>query len=106
MQISVAWQRRRSDDGEGSNNREAKILRIHKVTMHPSYDPSVSRITDDLALIRLTPEVRWNEFVRPACLPEATDDDSFSDSMATVAGWGLTQTGIKKMLITLSIIIY
>lgn len=88
MQISVAWNR-----GADSNDisKEAQVYRINLVINHPLYDPSRSKVANDLALIHLIEEANWNDLVKPICLPNPSD--TFTDMLATVAGWGLTSSG-------------
>ena len=67
----------------------ARMLRVNRIITHPFYNPSRSKVADDIALIQLDQEAEWNDLVQPTCLPNP-DKDSYSGMMATVAGWGLT----------------
>ncbi|CAG9788863.1 unnamed protein product [Diatraea saccharalis] len=40
-------------------------------------------------------QLKWNDELRPACLPQPTAED-FSGNMATVAGWGFTSEDRAK----------
>ncbi|XP_046643428.1 serine protease easter-like [Daphnia pulicaria] len=64
------------------------MLRVNRIVNHPSYNPSKSKVADDIALIQLDQEAEWNDLVQPSCLPNP-DKDSYT-GMTTVAGWGLT----------------
>jgi hypothetical protein len=65
------------------------MLRVNRIVNHPSYNPSKSKVADDIAMIQLDQEAEWNDLVQPSCLPNP-DKDSYTGMMATVAGWGLT----------------
>ena len=65
------------------------MLRVNRIVNHPSYNPSKSKVIDDIALIQLDQEAEWNDLVQPSCLPNP-DKDSYTGMIATVAGWGLT----------------
>lgn len=90
MKISMAWNR-----GAESNEipKQAQMHRINLIINHPSYDPSRSKVANDLALIELVEEVSWNDLVKPICIPDSTKE-TFNDILATVAGWGLTSSGL------------
>lgn len=65
------------------------MLRVSRIVKHPSYNPALSKVVDDIALIELEQEAEWNDLVQPTCLPNP-DRESFTGMMATVAGWGFT----------------
>jgi hypothetical protein len=68
------------------------MYRINRIVNHPSYDPSKSKVADDIALINLVEEAVWNDLVKPICLPDP-DANSFAGTLATVAGWGHDKSG-------------
>lgn len=92
FQISVAWNRG-ADASENSLPTKAQMYRINRIVNHPSYDPSKSKVANDIALINLLQEAAWNDMVKPICLPDA-DENSFTGTTATVAGWGHDKSGI------------
>lgn len=92
FQISVAWNRG-ADASENSLPTKAQMYRINRIVNHPSYDPSKSKVANDIALINLLQEAVWNDMVKPICLPDA-DENSFTGTTATVAGWGHDKSGI------------
>ena len=65
-----------------------------QIIVFPDYD---SDTTDgDLALIRLTEEVVFNDFVRPACLAPTSVNETEDYIRCVTTGWGDTETGGKN----------
>lgn len=60
-------------------------FRVAERKKHPDYK-SKSKY-NDIALLRLETDVTFNEYIRPACLPE----HSSIDLIATATGWGQTE---------------
>ena len=92
FQIFVAGNR--VTDESNDIPKQAQTYRINRIAIHPSYDPSQSKVANDIALINLVEEVAWNDLVRPACLPHP-DKENFNGVTATVAGWGMIKSGMK-----------
>ncbi|XP_055636348.1 CLIP domain-containing serine protease B4-like [Toxorhynchites rutilus septentrionalis] len=67
---------------------------IDRITVHESYDPLSKGQYDDIALIRLSRDVSYSDYIKPICLP--TDSASRSRKIigtkAVAAGWGRTET--------------
>ncbi|XP_055697809.1 CLIP domain-containing serine protease B9-like [Phlebotomus papatasi] len=61
---------------------------IEEVISHEDYSPL--NYQNDIALIRLTGNVVYNEFAFPICLPEPDFPGTPDGNEVTVAGWGLT----------------
>lgn len=87
--IGVAGHRPKDPNSSDAIRKESRMLRVSRIVTHPSYRPTLSKVTDDIALIQLDQEAEWNDLVQPTCLPNP-DRNSYSGMMATVAGWGLT----------------
>ena len=49
-------------------------------------------MTNDIALIELDQEVTFNEFVKPACVLEATKQLA-AGTKVVISGWGTTSSG-------------
>lgn len=62
---------------------------------HEQYIPNSKTQDNDIALLRLGHSARFNDFVRPICLPLASQlrNKNFDDIPLEVAGWGKTETG-------------
>ena len=51
----------------------------------------------DLALIRLSQDVVYNDYVRPACLDEGDANETKAFNRCVTTGWGDTETGGRPM---------
>lgn len=87
--IGVAGVSAKARDGSNAALKGTRMLRVNRIVNHPSYNPSKSKVVDDIALIQLDQDAEWNDLVQPTCLPNP-DKDSYTGMIATVAGWGLT----------------
>lgn len=67
---------------------------IEEIIAHESYDPSDGHQQNDIALLRLSQDIKFNDFVKPICLPYTKElrSNSFNDYTMEVAGWGKTET--------------
>lgn len=70
------------------NDDHTRIVPIEKIYNHPGYN-KVSKY-NDIALMRLTHTIYFNEFVRPACV-NVHNDLEWSTAIAT--GFGVTSPG-------------
>ena len=61
---------------------------VDTIFEHGQYD-SVT-VNNDIALLKLTNEITFNNYVSPACLP---DKDVVKDTICVTTGWGETQSG-------------
>lgn len=57
---------------------------VSRVNVHPLY--SKPALQNDIAVLRLSSRLNYNERIRPICLP--TSDMNVQDQLATVSGWG------------------
>lgn len=64
------------------------IVAIDKIIVHPGYRRRYKY--DDIALIRMSRTIYFNEFIRPACL-NINHNIKWSTAIAT--GFGVTATG-------------
>lgn len=71
---------------------------IEKIVVHEDYDPQDTSSHNDIALIRLTEDVKFSSFVSPVCLPIDSDlrSRSIVGSKPYAAGWGRTESGNKS----------
>lgn len=80
--------------GESENKFE---MAVKSITVHPEYD--CRKVKSDVAVLELDRELRWSEFVGPACLPMGIEEEGYSkfdETLATVAGWGWTNEDNQK----------
>jgi len=61
-----------------------------KAIYHPQYDPDTT--VNDIAVIVLDKPIKFGQAAQPVCLPEAGEQVA-DNTVATVAGWGLTREG-------------
>ncbi|XP_018496239.1 vitamin K-dependent protein C [Galendromus occidentalis] len=66
-----------------------KIMKIADCQMHKEYTGK-SPFRNDIALIKTSDEIVFNEFIGPICLPPVAQRPDFFEEQAIVSGWGLT----------------
>ncbi|XP_055536280.1 transmembrane protease serine 9-like [Wyeomyia smithii] len=66
-------------------------VRVTKVTPHEQFNPHTK--TNDVALLELSSNVQFNDYIQPACLPTKQTTSNFiaPGTMGTVVGWGYQQ---------------
>ncbi|XP_031354793.1 serine protease 7-like [Photinus pyralis] len=57
-----------------------------EVTLHPEYMPSTTY--NDIALVRLSRDVEYSEYIRPICLPRSKELDLNEGVQLAASGWG------------------
>ncbi|XP_041969725.1 CLIP domain-containing serine protease 2-like [Aricia agestis] len=67
---------------------------IEEAIVHHGYSPTDANQHNDIALIRLSHDIHFNDFVKPICLPTTPEliNPSFDKYRIEVAGWGKTET--------------
>jgi len=82
------------------NEPSQQVVGIEKYWVHPNYSLSDDDVYAvwDITLVKLDHNVTLNEFVRPICLPEATDRLKDGEKIVTI-GWGLTESGGEPQLL-------
>ena len=61
----------------------------NKIVIHDKYDPDSPDSLFDIALIKVSDPVSFQENIVPICLPTFEDED-FTGHIGTVTGWGRT----------------
>ncbi|XP_055700071.1 serine protease easter-like isoform X2 [Phlebotomus papatasi] len=71
-----------------------KDILIEDRIPHPNYIPTSRNQRNDIALLRLAETVRFNDFIKPVCLPTASHlrNNDFVGQSMDVAGWGKTES--------------
>lgn len=72
---------------------------LQEIIRHPSYKSRAKN--DDIALLRLTTPIEFNEYMRPACLRTVLSDIE-PDVELFVTGWGSTKAERKDTLFVIS----
>ncbi|ROL50647.1 Prostasin [Anabarilius grahami] len=76
---------------QGVNTYEIN-RKVATIIVHPSYDSQTS--DNDIALLRLSSAVTFNDYIRPVCL--AALNSSFpSGTSSWITGWGDVQSGVS-----------
>lgn len=80
-----------------SNNepQEHQDHRVQSVRIHPRYD-NVS-LTNDIAILTLSDEVRNGISISPICLP--SERENFASQSCVVTGWGNRQAVLKEFFV-------
>ncbi|XP_017776020.1 PREDICTED: chymotrypsin-like elastase family member 2A, partial [Nicrophorus vespilloides] len=60
--------------------------RVERITVHPEYNSIY--LQNDVAVLRLSRDADYTDYVRPACLWSEAADDSVIGKIGTVIGWG------------------
>ncbi|GJQ74219.1 hypothetical protein Trydic_g19126 [Trypoxylus dichotomus] len=71
---------------------EPKVIRIEKIIEHPGWTDGRPQFYDDIALLRLSEDVEFSNFIQPICLPSPRSVPAWSTKL-TVAGWGTADNG-------------
>lgn len=83
-------------DHDTSTRTETNATVVHDVEsfkIHENYDNASK---NDIALIRLTKPIAYNEDVGPVCLPWKLTNENLANKPATLVGWGTTEFGGPK----------
>lgn len=77
---------------DGLDCSEDKLdVRPRSIKLHPSYQPDSVQQHHDIALIELSQQVRYSDFLRPICLPEPNLEPGLErGKILSVCGWGRT----------------
>ncbi|XP_076297371.1 venom serine protease 34 [Lasioglossum baleicum] len=75
----------------GSDTNASAIYGIQRTLPHPNYDAENN--INDIALIQVKGEIKFNDRVGPACLPFQHSPDTFGGDRVTALGWGATEFG-------------
>lgn len=75
------------------NNQQGITTTINRIVRHPSYKPPA--MYADIALVKLSTAVAFNNDIRPACLYQRYDTVPMQ---AWISGWGVTEFGKIKVL--------
>ena len=70
---------------------QTKEFQIESVLLHPDFDIKNRFLYNDLAMIKITESLVFDNAIKPICLPEREDDISWRNETAIVSGWGFTE---------------
>ncbi|XP_055843623.1 serine protease gd [Episyrphus balteatus] len=67
------------------------------IFIHPDYDSQLKSYDADIAVVVLKSEVRYNAFIRPACMwSSSTDSQYIEGERGIVVGWGAAATSASS----------
>ncbi|KAI7806391.1 complement C1r-A subcomponent [Triplophysa rosa] len=78
-------------------DQRSVTLKTEKIIIHPNYkkvgrDGHETNFNNDIALIKMSQQVKLGPNIRPLCLPKKSDGPVLEDMKGTISGFG----GIKK----------
>ena len=93
MVFFFSYQIKAGDHNLAVNETSQQEIPLQRIFVHPRFKPKgVPFFDGDLALVKLSQEVKLGRFVRTVCLPEKSDGDlAIPNKRGTVAGWGVTR---------------
>ncbi|XP_015806379.2 mannan-binding lectin serine protease 1 [Nothobranchius furzeri] len=75
---------------------------VDQILLHPDFHPT--NYNNDIALLRLSQKVVFNQLVRPVCLPQTGQQADLSfllpNSLGLVAGWGISNPNASSSALT------
>jgi len=72
-----------------SNDPNERTVGVSRIIMNNGYDDRT--LENDIALLKLSSTISFNDDVQPICAPTAGDD--YTGTFCTVSGWGTTSSG-------------
>lgn len=83
-----------TDCVEGDCSGPVQDIPVQQIIAHENYDPNDKDQQNDIALLRLSRNAQFNDFVSPICLPTSNElrQNEFESDYMEVAGWGKTET--------------
>jgi secreted trypsin-like serine protease len=75
----------------GTNDDGQVTLQVAQIVRHPNYN--ANSMTNDLALMRLSSAVTFNNHIQAVCMPTNCDDHKVAGKNVIVTGWGTTSSG-------------
>ncbi|XP_048517101.1 uncharacterized protein LOC109533176 [Dendroctonus ponderosae] len=73
-------------------NQPEVNVNIETLIPHPGYNNADQNRRHDIALIRLSQDVQFSDYIQPVCLPLPSEASSNGETLI-VAGWGRTEFG-------------
>lgn len=84
-------------DHDTTTTADTNAMAVHSVEeIRIPTDYNDAKSKSDIALLRLTTPIEYNENVGPVCLPFSKRNATFVNETVTLAGWGSTEFGEPK----------
>lgn len=81
-------------DAQQSPSPNEVTRKVSQLIVHSGFD--VNNLNNDIALLKLSSPVNFNNYIRPVCLA-ASGSDFKDGSSCWIAGWGRINTGSKNL---------
>lgn len=79
---------------QACNNPHVDVA-VEEIIIHEKYSPQSFNQHNDIALIKMSQKVAFNEFIKPICL-QVEKPGSLAGQSVTVAGFGKTETALSS----------
>lgn len=82
-----------------SKNETGSIrANVAQIFVNPDWEPFSKNFDADLAIVVLSLNITFTDYIRPVCVPGGSADinSGFIDLKGTVVGWGSTKNGIYE----------
>ena len=85
----------RMGDGNHTDTADDDTLQIHEVNTIIRHHNYGSRTTFDVAIVHTKQKIRFNQNIKPLCVPTQSNStiDKYFNHPVSLAGWGLDETG-------------
>uniref|UniRef100_UPI0037E7B9EA mannan-binding lectin serine protease 1 isoform X3 n=1 Tax=Semicossyphus pulcher TaxID=241346 RepID=UPI0037E7B9EA len=84
---------------DAGDKRRATNRSVQEILLHPDFQPN--NYNNDIALLKLTERVEFDELIRPVCLPPPHNKDDpptpHPNSLGIVAGWGISNLNTSSL---------
>merc|ERR1739848_511268 len=74
----------------GETSADEQSIQVEDIISRSDYNENT--IENDIAILKLSQDVTFSDYVVPACLPSSSSN-SYTGQSATVSGWGTTSEG-------------
>ncbi|KAL4970114.1 S1 family serine peptidase [Aspergillus stella-maris] len=88
--------------GSSQHASGGTIVNITSITTHPNFVFQESNIINDIAVIKLEEDLKFDDSIAPLSLPSSSSEDIKTGADCDVIGWGVTNTSTIALAPTLN----